>query len=1243
METRSHSFGTTVHRLRSDSRAFLAAHSVFRKTVLVLLLLAAGARFVLFVAEGIRPSASQERKRIVEEQTKDAQFELQKTHLISGFLLDSIANDGLINFYVQYSSPSASEAFLRNWASQWLKQFSQTDAESRKRADADLSMALYDVNGRLRARYIPALNSPAPDTLFASGAILDRRSRLSEVDSTTQLLCYSTYRRLFSKQGMPIGYILIRRTLASRTVDDSILEHVWHWSATPSQPHSSEAAEFIAAGTGSPEGTLYLDSNEHSTRIGYLSASHIDLDLRWRNSEVRIVFVCIEAISEILLAVFLFLLLTRILERVTPSADEYFLLALVIAMGTVAGWIILILSGSVPDLVQLVLRITPSSSAVHLWDALFALPTWGVHSGALIWLGLLLSSLATRVTKESTALRQTVRWGILALWCVLPAVLIGVRDFLFPIPASTVPLLSSRILEALTSIGILSLLFAYAQYSIQLLHTLSYRPAVTKAIAIAIFLLQCSGIALVSTVIWAPEVYYWGWICSIGIVAAIPFISGPRSIRWVRQRFHPVVLSVALCAFVSLGVLNHLYTDEQGQTSLQARKPLPSPTQILVEYIAATADSTTRSAAEYHTRAIDFWREYHRRTPEIGLLFVLRERISGRLLEQISTANFPLGLIPTGDTQTVAEFDDTDISVRHGEMTDSIGGMKLAQILGANRTQFQYDLILRRAVGQPVFPSVRVGSVIWDGHMAASSGITHSREPLHQFVVLLLCLSLILFLGFLLELVGRCVIDRTLRPYVSLQGRLIVLASMVLAGGSVAVFILSQEALSAHSDTAARAVFDRNVQQVRRLLLSTRRIDSLTVIDRHIASAAEQLNCDIALYDDNGVLLSTSAPEVYHYDILSPLLPSSLMTVDQHQSGLGEPVRASLLGRFPAFAEAGSIRGAGKYRTIRFLVVQRQLTFDLLRSGVSIPLVDSLILGSLLLLFVASYAATRWAIPIRGLRRAAEEIASGIPITMLPSARSDEIGDLVASFAKMNAELVSRREEVAQVEREGAWKEMARQVAHEIKNPLTPMKLSIQHVQHAFEHQDSNFPNIFRRVLRTMTEQIDVLTRIATEFARFGEMPRRRYAFVTLRTVVESAVALFDAERSHIRFAIDLPTNLSKIYADEEEFRRALVNLIKNAVQAISGWGIILISAEERSGLIHIKISDSGIGMKPDTVSKAFDPNFSTKTSGMGLGLAIVKKTITNMSGTIRVESELGKGTTFFIELPARDPNAIQG
>jgi nitrogen fixation/metabolism regulation signal transduction histidine kinase len=405
------------------------------------------------------------------------------------------------------------------------------------------------------------------------------------------------------------------------------------------------------------------------------------------------------------------------------------------------------------------------------------------------------------------------------------------------------------------------------------------------------------------------------------------------------------------------------------------------------------------------------------------------------------------------------------------------------------------------------------------------------------------------------------------------------------------------------------------------------------------SSVSQTLSHRIDIYNERGILVSSSFPQLFE----AHLLPSQLSL---------QIAKAVMLDGKPS--SIMEYRLGSQHELTAFKTIYDN-KHDYLQGILSISKIDqsgaldtelaqttSLIYGifslvSLFLLILGSYISYRVASPLQEVISATDKVARGALGTRLPINRQDEIGDLANAFNRMTHELEKSREREAQSEREGAWKEMARQVAHEIKNPLTPMKLSVQHVQHAYETKDTNFTMTFNRVMRTLSEQIDVLTRIATEFSRFGEMPRRRYGFLSLRKVSESAVALFDSERSRIRFVIDIPEKMSSIYADEEEFRRALVNIIRNAIQATENWGIILISAYEEKGLIHLKIKDTGGGMSEETVKKAFDPNFSTKTSGMGLGLAIVKRTITDMSGTITVESELRKGTTFHIELPARE------
>ena len=409
-------------------------------------------------------------------------------------------------------------------------------------------------------------------------------------------------------------------------------------------------------------------------------------------------------------------------------------------------------------------------------------------------------------------------------------------------------------------------------------------------------------------------------------------------------------------------------------------------------------------------------------------------------------------------------------------------------------------------------------------------------------------------------------------------------------------------------------------------------------IQNEVEYLSEIVGRDFSIYDASGRLKASSRPELYESSLLSPTLNSWAL----------RQVLAGERSFFTGTVAIGSQRFDVGYQPItsadgsRLLAILSLATMDEQpRIEAEIARTTSFIYGTfaalgLILLAIGALFAARVASPIVQLIRATERIGQGKLSTKVPVTRQDEIGDLMRAFNTMTEELERSREIVAQNERELAWKEMARQVAHEIKNPLTPMKLSVQHLEHAHEAKDPNFNPIFRRVIRTLREQIDVLTRIATEFAHFGAMPRRRWGAVDIRKVADSAVALFDAERNRIRFIVDVPKNLPRVHSDEEELRRAFVNLLRNSVQAMEGWGVVVIRGRSDQGMVNVSVRDTGFGMSDETLKKVFDPNFSTKTSGMGLGLAIVKKTITDMSGTIRVESTPGRGTTFFIDLPAR-------
>lgn len=251
--------------------------------------------------------------------------------------------------------------------------------------------------------------------------------------------------------------------------------------------------------------------------------------------------------------------------------------------------------------------------------------------------------------------------------------------------------------------------------------------------------------------------------------------------------------------------------------------------------------------------------------------------------------------------------------------------------------------------------------------------------------------------------------------------------------------------------------------------------------------------------------------------------------------------------------------------------------------------------------------------------------------------RKDEIGVLVNRYNEMILELNEKTKELKQSEREGAWRQMAKQVAHEIKNPLTPMKLSVQHLQRAFQAHPDEIEHHIKKVSQTIVEQIEGLAKIATEFSNFASMPKAVNQVFELNACVRSIYELHvNGTQSEISFELKLTDEILLVYADKDQLIRVLQNLVTNAIQAIpvSGQGRIILELTMEKTNAVINISDNGMGIPPDIQELVFVPNFTTKSSGSGLGLAICKNIITAAGGTISFTTKAGIGTTFTIELP---------
>jgi nitrogen fixation/metabolism regulation signal transduction histidine kinase len=251
---------------------------------------------------------------------------------------------------------------------------------------------------------------------------------------------------------------------------------------------------------------------------------------------------------------------------------------------------------------------------------------------------------------------------------------------------------------------------------------------------------------------------------------------------------------------------------------------------------------------------------------------------------------------------------------------------------------------------------------------------------------------------------------------------------------------------------------------------------------------------------------------------------------------------------------------------------------------------------------------------------------------------NDEIAELVRQYNRMVDEIEESAKKLANSEREYAWREMARQIAHEIKNPLTPMKLNVQQLLKSWNDKMPRFGEKLEHFAKNQIEYIDNLSSIASSFSSFAKMPGANPAEVDLVEQIKVTLELFrDAEK--ISFNVKWPDESKVvIYADKEHLNGIFSNLIKNGIQSIppDRHGIINVVVDIRNDKAVVRISDNGTGIPKELQKKMFTPNFTTKSSGMGLGLSIVRKYVETAGGRIWFESVADMGSAFFVELPLK-------
>jgi signal transduction histidine kinase len=296
------------------------------------------------------------------------------------------------------------------------------------------------------------------------------------------------------------------------------------------------------------------------------------------------------------------------------------------------------------------------------------------------------------------------------------------------------------------------------------------------------------------------------------------------------------------------------------------------------------------------------------------------------------------------------------------------------------------------------------------------------------------------------------------------------------------------------------------------------------------------------------------------------------------------------------------------------------------------------VLAALLAVGAAVVLSGRIARPVRELAGAAHAVAAGETPHAVPASGADEIAELAGAFNVMTEQLRESRERLLQAERVAAWREMARRLAHELKNPIFPIQLSIETLRRVIDQDDQRmdrFPEMFLESSETILDELRSLRKIIDEFSDFARMPRPQLARLSVNAVVERALDLYRPRADGVEIEAGLAEALPEVNADKDLLGRALGNLISNALDAMPEGGKLAVRTAAAPGVVTVEVEDSGPGLTEEQKTRLFTPYFTTKKGGTGLGLAIVQGIVSDHGGRIQVRSEPGHGTSFMLVLPA--------
>ena len=468
----------------------------------------------------------------------------------------------------------------------------------------------------------------------------------------------------------------------------------------------------------------------------------------------------------------------------------------------------------------------------------------------------------------------------------------------------------------------------------------------------------------------------------------------------------------------------------------------------------------------------------------------------------------------------------------------------------------------------------------------------------------------------------------------------------VLLMGFVYIFAMSVFYLDRHYTRRQQQTLLQKTQYIRYALQQSdyQDLDSdstqVTILQEELQRLAQIYHTDIHVYNQAGFLLASSTPQLFEQGLLTPYIATEVRLASSRKNDPAEDqVRTETINHKPyltAYTPFMNRNGqtGGMIEVPAFLSKDRMAQE---RDKYILRLMPAYLIAMLLSLLLSFYCARLLTKPLMRLKRSMQQYRLGETPPLIEYAYRDEIGMLVQQYNALLQQVSEASTRIAQAEKESAWRTMARQVAHEINNTLTPMKLTLQQLQRT--KNTERFDAYFEKSTTILIEQIDNLSHIATAFSTIAKMPVVQQETVDIARKIGNVITLHEHNEQHIPIRYIGPNEGIYARTDNEQIMQVLTNIIRNALQALENRpdGDIIVRLTEQDDQVQVAISDNGEGIAPEVRDKIFTPNFTTKAYGTGMGLVIAKHIVQSSGGTISFQSS-SSGTTFLLTLPKAVP-----